>query len=136
TSVRAWGFLPSTLSAAVGQWLQAQGDSRSAMRATLVANAANLPLNAGLIFRRGWRVAGAAWASVGSVFIEAFWLLSLQMRKSVTLPGAKKTIPGLHLALASWSDARVAIQVGLPTGIERVLDMIAFAAVPLLLALL
>lgn len=133
-SIRASGFLFVLLAAAIGQWLQAQGDSQSSMRAALVANVANVPLNALLIFGLGWGVAGAAWASAASQLAEFLWLARIQARKSLALPGGKRTNPGFHLGRAAWSDARRAFLVGLPSGLERVLDMIAFAAVPLLLS--
>src|SRR5690606_37959212 len=45
-----------------------------------------------------------------------------------------RTQPGLHWHKSSWQDSLAVLRVGLPTGLERVLDMMAFAAVPLLLS--
>lgn len=133
-SIRSFGLIFVLFSSAIGQWLQAQGDSRSAMRAAVAANVANIPLNAVFIFVLDLGVVGAALATVLSGFTEMFWLVLVQKRASVPLPGGRSTAPGLHWEKASFLDAYRTFLVGLPTGVERVLDMIAFAAVPILLS--
>lgn len=133
-ALRSLGLPFILVSSAIGQWLSAQGDSKSAMRAALVANAANVPLNAFLIFGLGWGLVGAAVASVLSVVLEALWLIKLQ-HQGVTIQGASHQLSrGFYLKESDWTAARDALSRGLATGVERVLDMLAFAAVPLLLS--
>lgn len=106
---------------ALAQWRQACGDSAGPMRATLIANAVHVPLDAAFVFGLDLGVQGAAWATVASALAEASMLYLLQRKEGFW-----------------WSESsapaalRTALR-GLPTGIERTLDMIAFTAVPLLL---
>lgn len=109
------------LTQALAQWRQARGDSAGPMRATLIANVVHLPLDAVLIFAAGLGVAGAAWATLASAATEVAILLFLQKRD------------GFFLKESSFCTAWASALRGLPTGIERTLDMIAFTAVPLLL---
>lgn len=122
------------LGAAIGQWLAAQGDSRLAMRAAVIANVANVPLNAVLIFRWGWGVEGSAIASAIASVIEGVYLLRVQHRRAIALEAGQETAPGFHWSCARWLDAWHTLLRGLPTGLERVLDMMAFTAIPVLLA--
>lgn len=131
---RSCGFAFILGSAAISQWLQAQGDTRSGMRAALVANIANIPLNLLFIFGLGWGIAGAGLATAISRAVEFIWLLHQQTQRATALSHGRFAEKGLHWAQSSWSDALAALIRGLPTGGERVLDMIAFTAVPLLLA--
>jgi len=133
-ALRSFGFPFVLVSAAIAQWLQAQGDAKTAMRAALAANVANVPLNLILIFGLGWGVPGAGIATASSRIVEAIWLLNLQRKTSIPLENGGRTTPGFHLRHSTWGEAWLALKVGLPTGLERVLDMVAFAAVPLLLS--
>jgi multidrug resistance protein, MATE family len=109
------------LTQALAQWRQARGDSAGPMRATLVANAVHAPLDAALIFGLELGVAGAAWASVASALVEAGLLVWLQRPE------------GFFVSRSTWPQALSTVRRGLPSGLERVLDMIAFTVVPLLL---
>lgn len=133
-SIRSWGFLPVMVSTAIVHWLQAQGDSKTAMRAALLANVANIPLNALLVFGCGLGVYGAATATAVSRVAEMAYLVVRQSQHAFPLSAGRRTVPGFHLSKASWGHAGEALMTGLSTGVERVLDMIAFAAIPLLLA--
>lgn len=119
--VRSFGLPFVMLSTAVAQWRQALGDSASTMRAAVIANIVNVPLNWLFVFSLGWGVGGAALATVCAQLVE-FGLLFARQQED-----------GFHLALGSTHGARAAFLRGLPTGAERVLDMIAFALVPILL---
>lgn len=115
--------VPAVLfAAAIGQFRQALGDTQVAMRATLVANAVNIPLNAALIFGLQWGVVGAALASVASRFVEVSILLFTQRRE------------GLFLRVSTWSGAFKTLRFGLPAGVERWLDVGAFAVLVFLIA--
>lgn len=120
--VRAFSFPFVVLTSALASWLGAQGETRGPMRAAVLANAINIPLNAWFIFGLDGGVIGGAWATVVAQIIECglLWFIARPSRRLI--------------ALGSRSDALDAFRTGLPTGVERVLDMFAFAAVPLLLA--
>ncbi len=133
-AIRSSAFVFVLFGNAIGQWLAAQGDAQSAMRAALIANFANIPLNAALIFGLGWGVQGAAIASAISAIIEVLYLVRLQASRSIPLESGGSTSAGFHWDKARWRDSWDAFTRGLPTGIERVLDMMAFAAIPVLLS--
>jgi MATE family multidrug resistance protein len=120
-SIRSLSCLLVLLTQALAQWRQACGDSAGPMRATLAANLVHLPLDAGLIFGLGLGVAGAAWATLASALIELMLLVLLQRPQ------------GFYLRESTFRAALTTTLRGLPSGLERVLDMIAFTAVPLLL---
>lgn len=128
--VRCGGFLFALLAAAIGAFRQAQGDAKAAMHAALLANVVNIPLNYLLLFGLHWGVRGSAFATVIATVVEAGFLLFRQLRPHP----AAGVPPGLHWSAGGLVDARRAFRIGLPTGVERVLDMVAFALVPLLLA--
>jgi len=106
---------------ALAQWRQACGDSAGPMRATLIANVIHVPLDAAFVFGLDLGVAGAAWATLASALIETSLLFLLQRPQ------------GFYLSESSFGTAWRSALRGLPTGIERTLDMIAFTAVPFLL---
>lgn len=133
-AIRSLGLPFVMFSSALGQWLSAQGDSKSAMRAALLANFANVPLNAALIFGLELGLVGAAWATVLSRLVEVLWLFHSQGRGVVVDGSNFRPSPGFHLENASWAMASRAFRRGLPTGIERIMDMLAFTAVPILLS--
>jgi len=133
-ALRSLAFPSGVAGAAIAQWLAAQGDSRLAMRAAVVANVAHIPLNATLIFGFDLGVEGAAVASAIASTLENGYLLIMQRRHAIALEAGRWTAPGFHWAYARWSDAWDAFVRGLPTGLERVLDMMAFTAIPVLLA--
>ncbi len=122
TAVRSASIPAIIVIAAIGQYRQALGDSQTAMRATLVANVVNIPLNAWFIFGLQWGVAGAAAASVGARLAELLVLLYIQRQQ------------GFFIRESSWRQAWVTFRFGLPAGIERWLDVAAFAALVAILA--
>ena len=122
TAIRSVEVPLALFSSALGQWRQAAGDSRTAMRAALLANVVNIPLNAVLIFVCGWGVVGAALATVLARSAEAAWLLWRQRRE------------GLFWRRSSLRRALGVLRLGSTTGVERVLDMAVFLVLAALLA--
>jgi MATE family multidrug resistance protein len=121
-AIRSLAIPLALLTQAIAQYRQALGESQSAMRAALLANLVNIPLNALLVIALGWGSDGAALASVLSRIAELAVLLSVQKRE------------GLGWREGSISRALSAFRYGLPMGVERWLDVAAFAALVALLA--
>ncbi len=121
-AIRSFAIPAALLTQAIAQYRQALGDSQTAMRAALLANLANIPLNAALIFGFGWGSDGAALATVLSRGVELFALWQVQRRD------------GLGWARGSIAEALRSLRYGLPMGIERWLDVTAFTALVALLA--
>lgn len=99
-----------------------QGNARLPMRATLLANATNIALDALLIFCLGWGVDGAAWATVGAYGVEVAVLLCVSAKRAVV-----------------WAPPRLSrvselVRVGVPLGLQFVLEFGAFAVLVALLA--
>jgi MATE family multidrug resistance protein len=92
------------------------------MRAALFVNLLHIPLNAFLIFGMGWGVLGAALATLTCVWLEAGLLLFAQTRA------------GLSWNAATYRDAWQLLRFSYPTGVERWLDVAAFAALVVLIA--
>jgi MATE family multidrug resistance protein len=90
------------------------GDARTPMIATLVANVANVGLVA--LFMLAWDagVAGVAWATTLAQLIEVSVLAQLQFRE------------GFGLRAWSLADLRKLLDMGLPLGLERFLDVASF----------
>ena len=122
TAIRSVEVPLALASSSLGQWRQGAGDSRTAMRAALLANVVNVPLNAVFIFVCGWGVVGAALATVFARAAEAAWLLAGQRRE------------GLFWRRSSFRRALGVLRLGSTTGVERVLDMAVFLVLAALLA--
>lgn len=99
----------------------AQGDSRSPMVATLLANVVNLVL--ALWFQRvlHWGVAGLAWATVCAHTIEAGCLLLVHWVRKEPWRGG------------TWWHVRRLLSVGLPVGLQSMLEVGAFYVVTMML---
>jgi len=100
----------------------ALGDSRSPMRAALVANAVHVPLNATLIFTAGLGVTGAAISTVVAQTFEALWLLGIQRRD------------GLGFREATRRDLTDLWNTGLPLGLEALFNVGSFSVLVTLVA--
>ncbi len=98
------------------------GDSRSPMYAALVSNALHIPLNYLLIFRAGWGIAGAAYATLFVQLLELAWMLAIQAKA------------GFGLRRARFSHVLAVFRIGVPTGSEFLLGVAAFSALVLLIA--
>ena len=91
-----------------------EGDAKGPMRAALIANAANIGLDYLFIFKLGWGVPGAAWASVVATGIEASELVRLQRHR----------FRGLFQV--RWRQFVSLWRIGLPTGTQMTLELGAF----------
>jgi MATE family multidrug resistance protein len=92
----------------------AVGDARTPMRATLLANGLNIVLDYLLIFQAGWGVAGAAWASVAAQGAEMIWLVFAERKF------------GYGLRTVGWTHLASVCRVGLPSGLQFVLEIGSF----------
>ncbi len=102
----------------------AQGDARSPMRATVIANGVNIALAYTFIFHLDLGVAGAGMATAIAHFVEVGVLALRQREHRDRLRG----LQARHL--------RELWQVGLPTGIQFTLEIGAFSILAALIAAL
>lgn len=99
-----------------------QGDARTPMVATLLANAVNLVLAYLFIFSFGWGVTGAGWATVIAHAVEAGTLVAVQTRQ------------GWFIRNTRMAHVRAVWRIGMPTGVQFTLEVGAFAMMTGLLA--
>ncbi len=100
---------------------QALGESRRPMVAALVANFANIPLNALLVVVFDFGVIGSAIANVLAQIIDLLWLCSQRAGWMNCLP-------------ADWANVRRIVRLGWPLGIEMFLDVSSFATLAFIIA--
>ncbi len=100
------------------------GDSRSPMWAVLAANGVNVVLDYLLIVVLRQGVAGAAWASVAAHVVEGAILVGVQRRE------------GFGLSRLGPRHLRALFAVGLPTGVQFLLEVGSFSVLAALLAAL
>jgi len=107
---------------ALREYLYGVGDGRSPMVANVLGNVLNVVLDYVFIVHLHWGVAGAAWATVIGHGSEAIYLLIS------TRPGRR--------ALAAWRGRHVreVLRVGVPTGVQFMLEVGAFSLLTALLA--
>ena len=120
--VRSLGAPSAMLTNALREVRYGQGDSRSPMIATLVANAANIALGWLFVFTWGWGVAGAAWAAVIAQSIEAAILVAYQHRLGWGISAMRRS----HLVGL--------LRIGLPTGLQMMMEVGAFAVLAAMIA--
>lgn len=101
-----------------------EGDARTPMVATVLANAVNIALAWLLVFVLGRGVAGAAVATIVAHAVEAGVLILAQRGR------------GLALAEASRAHVAALFRVGLPTGLQFTLEVGSFAMLTGMLAAL
>jgi multidrug resistance protein, MATE family len=101
----------------------AEGDPRSPMRATMLAQATNICLAFTFIFVLEWGVAGAAFATVIAHGVEAGVLALAQRRR------------GFGFDVVGREHIRELFRMGLPTGIQFGLEVGAFATLSLMISL-
>lgn len=99
------------------------GDSRSPMYAALFSNAVHIPLNYLLIFALGWGVSGAAYATIFVQALELGWMLLVQAREG-----------GLGLRTTRLTHVLDVFKLGVPTGTDFLLSVVAFSALVLMVA--
>jgi MATE family multidrug resistance protein len=114
------------------------GDSRSPMVATVTANLVNVGL--ALVFIRGfgWGVAGAAWATVVAHTVELLVLAGLVGRAALGLGAAGAALPNVGQLWAQiralGANLRALLVVGLPVGVQFMLEVGSFALAASLIA--
>src|SRR5262249_9231300 len=102
----------------------AQGDARSPMRASILANLVNVALAYTFVFVLKWGVKGAATATAIAHFVEC-GALALQQRRQ-----------GFGLRSFKWRHVTELFRVGLPTGLQFTLEVGAFTLLAALIAAL
>lgn len=110
--------------AAIREHRYGLADSRSPMWAALLANFANIALDYVLIVVLGWGVAGAAWATLAAHAVEGAVLVLAQRRDGFGLFAVERR----HL--------RALFAVGMPTGVQFLLEVGSFSVLASLLAAL
>lgn len=121
-SIRLLGTFSVLLGSVLQETRVALGDSRSAMRATVIANVFHVGIAYLLIFTLDCGVAGAAWATVVSQYLETGLLALAQRRDGYCL----RTLRAAHWR-ALWA-------MGWPTAMQFVLEFGSFALLSVMLA--
>lgn len=98
------------------------GDARTPMVATIAANVANIALDYTFLFVLELGVAGAAWATVAANLVEVGVLVALTRGK-----GFSNLATGL-------SRVRAVFRVGVPTGLQFLVEVGAFTTLSILIA--
>lgn len=122
-SIRLLTSVPFLALVAIQEVRQGQGDSRTAMFTTLMANLTNIALDYLFVIRFDWGVAGAAWASNISLSLEFLVLGAWHCAKN-GLPWVKG---GRTFRRGIW-------QLGVPSGIQFGLEVTSFGVLVLILA--
>ncbi|UJR78199.1 MATE family efflux transporter [Sandaracinus amylolyticus] len=109
---------------ALREFRYGDGDTRSPMVAALVGNAANIALNWLMVIQLGWGVRGSAWATVLGHGVELAVVIVAQSRDGFPI-----SITRARHALALW-------RIGVPTGLQFLLEMGSFALLTTIVSLL
>jgi MATE family multidrug resistance protein len=112
------------LAAALREYRHGIGDTRTAMWAMLAANVVNIGLDALFVLGFGWGVDGVAWATVIGHVVWFGWLVGAELRDGVSLGGARL----VHVR-SLW-------RVGVPTGVQFLLEVGSFSVLTATLAIL
>lgn len=122
-SVRTLGAPVVLALVALREHRYGEGDTRTPMIATLVANATNITLDALFIYGWGWGVEGSAWATILAQALELATLVALT-RGALPRP--------------TWSPSamRSMLRVGVPSGLQFLLEVGSFAALTTIVSLL
>ena len=123
-SIRVLGAPLVLAFVALREYRYGDGDMRSPMVAALIGNAVNIALNYVMVVRLGWGVAGSAWSTVIGHVVELAVVVIAQARSGFPIAGMRWR----HLA-ALWS-------VGVPTGLQFLLEMGSFALLTTIISLL
>lgn len=122
--IRLWAAPILLFGVSIRESRYGTGDARSPMVAAMVANVVNIALDYLLIFRAGMGVAGAAYATVIAQTAEASILIAVQARH-----GFPKHLPSARHIAAVW-------RMGLPGGLQWLLEMGAFATLAVMISVL
>lgn len=122
-----WSFLPFIVFFTFKQFAEGIGDTKYAMIITLLANVVNVVINYILIFGKwgapAMGLAGAGYGTFASRLFMCIVILWLFFRKpffSVYFKWARSCKP-------SWNKLKQLINVGVPIGLQMLLEVIAFA---------
>ncbi len=120
--VRGIGIPFVLWAAAVRESSQGLGDSRSPMVAALVANVANIPLNAWLVLGLDWGVVGSACANAVAQLIECLWLVGQRRAWVLGVSRVER-----RAVVDLW-------RIGWVLGLEFLLDVSSFSALAFIMA--
>jgi MATE family multidrug resistance protein len=121
-SIRLYGAPITLLHSALKELRYGQGDARSPMVATVLANVVNIALACLLVFGLHRGVAGAAWATVLAQLVEAGVLGAACFRR-----GDRFGLPHARHLRALW-------RVGLPTALQFMLEVGSFSLLATMVA--
>ncbi|MBN1612229.1 MAG: MATE family efflux transporter [Polyangiaceae bacterium] len=138
--IRALGAPVVLVQVALREILQAQGNARAPMVATVVANVVNVVLALAFVFGLDMGVAGAASATLVAHVVE----VAAVIRAQRSLGGFGLLPARAHPGAAVWRSLRERafaplhfrqlLRVGLPTGLQFVLEVGSFAMLTLAVA--
>lgn len=125
--IRIWAAPFALFMHGFGGWFEARGDTRTPMRVNVVANLLSVALTAGLVSGVGplpaLGIRGAAWSGVIALGLASAWLFA-------------EAWPTLQKV--SWRPRRALLaegaRLGLPIGVQRVLDIGTWAVLAGVLA--
>jgi MATE family multidrug resistance protein len=139
--IRALGAPVVLVQVALREILQAQGNARAPMVATVAANVANLVLALAFVFGLDMGVAGAASATLVASVVEVAVVIRVQrslggfgLSPACVRPGAIARLRALRERAFEPSHWRQLLRVGLPTGLQFVFEMGSFAMLTLAVA--
>lgn len=120
--IRAFGGPIALCYAALREVRYGQSDARSPMVATIIANVINVALAVLFVFVLRWGVAGAAWAALIAQHVEAGLLFFVQLREDSSVHRVR------------MEHVRALLHIGLPTGLQFVLEVGSFALLAVLIS--
>ncbi len=120
--IRSFGGPSSMIYNALREIRYGEGDARSPMVATIIANVVNCVLGYLFIFTLKGGVAGAAWATVVAQTVEALVLAAYQHRD------------GWGVSAMTRKHLTALIRIGIPTGLQMLLEFGAFALLAAMIA--
>ncbi len=123
-AIRVLGAPMVLVFVALREYRYGEGDTRSPMIAALVGNAVNIALNWLMVVRLGWGVSGSAWATVIGHTVELGVVFHAQSRHGFPI---WKT--GIRHVRELWD-------IGVPTGLQFLLEMGSFALLTTIVSLL
>jgi MATE family multidrug resistance protein len=121
-AVRAVGAPIALVFVAMRETLYGKGEARSPMVASIIANVANIAFCYVFVFRLDLGVAGAGWAAVVGHAVETGILIGLRGRE---------LLPPLRSGLAVLRDAW---RLGMPNGVQMLIEIGSFTLLTLLIA--
>lgn len=119
--IRSFAAPAVLLANALRESRQAEGDSQSPMWAALGANLVNVALNWVFVGTLGFGVEGSAWATLIAHVLEVAFLVFVQRRGGLSLRTSRKELAAL------W-------RIGVPTGVQFLLEMGSFALLTFILS--